>query len=77
MKEAPWKPKPLSTHQHWQNSLEGDYESYEFVEGKLIPMAAAKIIHGDIAAEVLMLLGSYVKEHQLGKLYTRQRQCLQ
>ena len=50
--------------------LEGDYESYEFVEGKLIPMAAAKIIHGDIAAEILILLGNYVKEHQLGKLYT-------
>ena len=50
--------------------LEGDYESYEFVEGKLIPMAAAKIIHGDVAAEVLILLGNYVKEHQLGKLYT-------
>ena len=50
--------------------LEGDYESYEFVEGELIPMAAAKIIHGDIAAEILILLGNYVKEHQLGKLYT-------
>ena len=33
-------------------------------------MAAAKIIHGDIAAEILILLGNYVKEHQLGKLYT-------
>ena len=50
--------------------LEGDYESYEFVEGELIPMAAAKIIHGDVAAEILILLGNYVKEHQLGKLYT-------
>ena len=50
--------------------LEGDYESYEFVEGELIPMAAAKIIHGDVAAEILGLLFHYVKEHQLGKLYT-------
>ncbi len=50
--------------------LEGNYESYEFVEGKLIPMAAAKIIHGDVAAEILGLLFHYVKEHQLGKLYT-------
>ena len=50
--------------------LEGDYESYEFVEGELIPMAAAKIIHGDVAAEILILLGNYVREHQLGKLYT-------
>ena len=33
-------------------------------------MAAAKIIHGDIAAEILILLGNYVKEHQFGKLYT-------
>ena len=41
--------------------LEGDCESYEFVEGKLIPMAAAKIIHGDIAAEILILLGNYVR----------------
>ena len=43
--------------------LEGDYESYEFVEGELIPMAAPKIIHGDIAAEILGLLFHYVKEH--------------
>lgn len=50
--------------------LNGDYESYEFAEGELIPMAAAKIIHGDVAAEILGLLFPYVKAHQLGKLYT-------
>ena len=49
--------------------MEGNYESYEFVEGELIPLAAARIIHGDVAAKIFGLLFHYVKEHQLGKLY--------
>ena len=35
--------------------LAGDYESYEFVEGKLIPMAAAKLIHGKISSKMISI----------------------
>jgi len=50
--------------------MKGDYESYEFAEGKLIPMAAAKIIHGRTSVKAIRLLDRYVEAHQLGEVYT-------
>ncbi len=52
--------------------LAGDYESYEFVEGKLIPMAAAKLIHGKTSSKMIIRLGSYVEAHNLGEVYTNE-----
>ena len=60
--------EPLTLEQF----LAGDYESYEFVEGKLIPMAAAKIIHGKTSTKIITRLGIYVEEHELGELYTNE-----
>ena len=50
--------------------LENDFEGYEYVKGELVPMAAAAIVHGEIGVNVIILLGSYVRENKLGRLYT-------
>jgi Uma2 family endonuclease len=52
--------------------LAGDYESYEYVQGKLIPMAAAKLIHGKISSKLIIRLGRYIEDRQLGELYTNE-----
>ena len=49
--------------------LENDLEGYEYVKGKLVPMAAAAIIHGEIGSNVHFLLTSHVRENNLGRLY--------
>ena len=50
--------------------LENDFEGYEYVKGELVPMAAAAIVHGEIGVNVIILLGPYVRENKLGRLYT-------
>ncbi len=49
--------------------LENDLEGYEYVKGELVPMAAAAIVHGEIGSNVHLLLGLYVRENKLGRLY--------
>ena len=49
--------------------LENDFEGYEYVQGELVPMSAAAIIHGEIGSNVHLLLASYVRENRLGRLY--------
>ena len=50
--------------------LENDLEGYEYVKGKLVPMAAAAIVHGEIGSNVHLLLGLHVRENRLGRLYS-------
>ena len=50
--------------------LENDIEGYEYVQGELVPMAAAAIVHGEIGVNVIIPLGSYIRENKLGRLYT-------
>ena len=50
--------------------LENDLEGYEYVKGELVPRAAAAIVHGEIGVNVIIPLGSYVRENKLGRLYT-------
>ncbi len=50
--------------------LENDLEGYEYVKGKLIPMAAAAIVHGEIGINLIIPLGIYVRENNLGRLYS-------
>ena len=50
--ETPVVNQPLTLEEF----LAGDYESYEFVEGKLVPIAAAKIIHGEISVNIIFHL---------------------
>ena len=49
--------------------LENDFEGYEYVKGKLVPMAAAAIVHGEIGSNVHFLLASHIRENKLGRLY--------
>ena len=49
--------------------LENDLEGYEYVKGDLVPMAAAAIVHGEIGSNIHLILGMYVREKKLGRLY--------
>ena len=50
--------------------LENDLEGYEYVKGELVPMSPATMIHGEISVNLILPLGSHVRENQLGRLYT-------
>ena len=50
--------------------LANDYESYEYVKGELVPMSIPTMIHGEISANLVTLLNNYVRQHQLGRVYT-------
>ena len=52
--------------------LENDLEGYEYVKGELVPMAAAAIIHGKVGMNIILPLGSYVRENKLGRLFTNE-----
>ena len=49
--------------------LESGLEGYEYVQGELIQMPATSVEHGLIGANVFLLLGPYVYEHQLGAVF--------
>jgi len=50
--------------------LENDLEGYEYVKGKLVPMPPPSMEHGEIILNIILVLGSHVRENQLGRLYT-------
>lgn len=50
--------------------LTNDYESYEYVKGELVPMSIPTMEHGVISANIVTLLNNYVRQHQLGRIYT-------
>ena len=47
-----------------------DYESYEFVNGELKLMSSPTMEHGEIGVNIIVLLNSYVKANELGKVYS-------
>ena len=47
-----------------------DSVQIELDEGELITMPPAGEEHGDVGAEITILLGNFVKKHHLGKVYT-------
>ena len=49
--------------------MKGDYESYEYVKGELISMSMPTMEHGGISSNIDILLGTYVRQHQLGRVY--------
>lgn len=74
MRNSPTNPESvqgLSSHRTMtmEEFLENDFEGYEYVKGELVPMAAAAIVHGEIASNVHFLLASHVRENKLGRLY--------
>jgi Uma2 family endonuclease len=50
--------------------MANDYESYEFVEGELMPMSTPTMEHGQIGVNIIILLHSYVKANKLGRIYS-------
>ena len=52
--------------------LENDLEGYEYVKGVLVPMAAAAIIHGNVGMNIIIPLGTYVRNNNLGRLFTNE-----
>lgn len=49
--------------------LESDLERYEYVKGELVPMPPTSVEHGRISINLLLPLGLYVRENQLGDIY--------
>lgn len=60
---------PLETDMTLEDFLESDLEGYEYVDGKLIPMAPPTMEHGDISMSLSFLLSLHIRENQLGRLY--------
>ena len=54
-----------------QEFLAGEHESYKFVEGKLVPMVATKVIYGKTSTFPLRFKGN-VEVHKQGELYTNE-----
>ncbi|MCZ6678528.1 MAG: Uma2 family endonuclease [Candidatus Poribacteria bacterium] len=50
--------------------MASDYESYEYVKGQLVPMPSPTMEHGFISSNTVTLLNSYVRQHQLGVVFT-------
>ena len=60
---------PLETDMTLEDFLESDLEGYEYVKGKLIPMAPPTMEHGEISMSLSLLLGVHIRENKLGHLY--------
>ncbi len=68
---APWA-EPVPGHDHmtaeelW--ALPEDGWLYELVEGRLMRMRPPGGTHGEVAANLLVALGSFVQQHHLGRV---------
>ena len=60
---------PIETDMTLEEFLQSDLERYEYVKGKLIPMAPPTMEHGEISMNLSFLLSLHVRENQLGRLY--------
>ena len=50
--------------------MTNDYPSYEYVKGQLVPMPPPTMEHGEISVNLVILLSTHVRQHQLGRIYT-------
>ena len=66
VQEIPAHKNPMTLEEFLENDLEG----YEYVEGELVPMSPSSMEHGEISVNIILPLGLYVRENQLGRLYT-------
>ena len=60
---------PIKTDMTLEEFLRSDIEGYEYVNGELIPMAPPTLEHGEISVSLILPLGTYIREKQLGRLY--------
>ena len=63
-------PDPIETDMTLEEFLQSDLERYEYVKGALIPMPPTSGEHGDISMSLVLCLGPYVHQNQLGRVYT-------
>ena len=68
-KQATVSLAPIETDMTLEEFLQSDLEGYEYVKGKLIPMTPPTMEHGEISMSLSLLLGVYIRENQLGRLY--------
>ena len=61
-------PLPEPTTMTVEEFLESDLEGYEYVKGELVPMPPTSLEHSDISVNLILLLGSHVRENQLGRV---------
>ena len=50
-------------------NLDDDTHRHELIKGELLTMSLPKFRHGLVTANLLMILGQYVKSNQLGQVY--------
>lgn len=60
-------PKPIKMT--LEEFLESDLEGYEYIKGELIPVPPTSMEHGRISVNLILPLGLYVRENQLGDVY--------
>ena len=61
---------PIKTDMTLEEFFNNDIEGYEYVQGELIPMPAASILHGGISVRVIRYLDAHVYQNQLGEVFT-------
>ena len=62
-------PSPETVTMTVEEFLESDLEGYEYVKGELVPMPPTSGEHGKISVNLILPLGSYVRENRLGDVY--------
>src|SRR5450755_3384552 len=62
--------KTLTTADELEQMPDDDSVRIELDEGELITMPPAGMDHGDSESNIIILLGSYVKKHKLGRVYS-------
>src|SRR5579871_6452285 len=71
---APWgaslpRPDAVMTATDLLHMVE-DSHGYELIEGRLVQMPPTDFDHGDMTAELTMVLRAFVKKHRLGTIPT-------
>ena len=59
----------IKTNMTIEEFLNSDIDGYEYVKGELVPMSPPTMEHGEISMSLILPLGTYIREHQLGRLY--------
>lgn len=70
IKESGLQTAPTYTTMTMEEFLENDFEGYEYIKGKLVPMSLPSMEHGEISINIIRYLDLHVHTHQLGRLYT-------
>ena len=52
----------------WETYAGRDFPRYELVKGELVEIASPGGIHGGVVASIVMALGNYVRENNIGRI---------